>query len=298
MKRRNWMIGLSAILMTSSLVEAQFRPQVPPGTQVHRDMAYVQGGDDQQKLDLYLPEKSDAPLPVIVWIHGGAWFAGDKAGGPAIRYVGRGYAVASINYRLSQQAKFPAQIEDCKSAVRWLRAHAKEYNLNPTRVAAWGDSAGGHLVALLGTSGDVKQFDVGDNLDQLSRVQAVVDWYGPTDFTKMGGMHDAPDGPEAQLIGGPVQQNKDKAAVANPITYVSKDDPPFLIMHGDKDVVVPFNQSELLLDALKSAGVEASLHPVPGAGHAAPQFDNSDNRKIVEEFLDAHLKPQPPQKAP
>ncbi|MCU0786401.1 MAG: alpha/beta hydrolase, partial [Verrucomicrobia bacterium] len=227
--------------------------------------------------------------------HGGAWRAGSKENCPARRFVARGYAVASINYRLSQHAIFPAQIEDCKAAIRWLRAHAAEYHLDPKRFAAWGSSAGGHLVALLGTTGDIKDFDKGEHLDQSSRVQAVVDWFGPTDFTQMSKYslpnskfdHDAAEAPEALLIGGPVQENKDKAARANPITYVSKADPPFLIMHGNRDNLVPYQQSELLRDALQKAGVPVTLKIIEGAGHG---FGGPEVNRTVEEFLDAQLK--------
>src|SRR5437868_4772034 len=160
-------------------------PQVPAGTKAHRDLEYVANGHERNKLDLFVPESADGPLPLIIWVHGGGWQAGSKDGCPPLRggHTQRGYAVASINYRLSGHAPFPAQIEDCKAAIRWLRAHAKEYNLDPKRFGVWGSSAGGHLVALLGTSGDVKEFDVGANLDQSSRVQAVCDYFGPTDFT-------------------------------------------------------------------------------------------------------------------
>jgi acetyl esterase/lipase len=213
-------------------------------------------------LDLYLPEQGDKPLPLIIWIHGGAWMAGSKDGpSPALRFTANGYAVAQVGYRLSQEAKFPAQIHDCKAAVRWLRANAAKYNLDPNKFVAWGGSAGGHLVALLGTSGGVAELEGNVNdLKESSRVQAVVDWFGPTDFLHIGDaesdlQHNAPDSPESKLIGGALLENKDKAAKASPITYVSKDAPPFLIMHGDRDRTVPFNQSELLYAALKKAAI-------------------------------------------
>ena len=286
-------VWLAVVLGVASASQAQ-RPQakVPEGTKAHRDLEYVKGGHERQRLDLYVPEKADGPLPVIVWVHGGAWLGGSKEGvGPALPFVRKGYAVASINYRLSQHARFPAQIEDCKAAIRWLRANAKEYDLDPDRIGVWGPSAGGHLVALLGTSGDVKDLEGKEGTPgQSSRVQAVVDWFGPTDVTRMGGSHDGPDSPEAKLLGGPVQENKEKAVRANPITYVSKDDPPFLIMHGDKDPTVPFSQSELLVEALKNAGVEATFIPVKGAGHGGREFSSEENRKLVEGFLDKHLK--------
>jgi dipeptidyl aminopeptidase/acylaminoacyl peptidase len=143
----------------------------------------------------------------------------------------------------------------------------------------------------LGTSGEVKDLEGKQgNLDQSSRVQAVVDWFGPTDLTKMGGSHDQPSSPEARLLGGPVQENKDKAKRASPITYVAKDNPPFLILHGDKDPTVPFSQSALLAEALKKAGVEVTLQPVKGAGHGGREFSSAENLKLIEEFLDRHLK--------
>jgi acetyl esterase/lipase len=267
------------------------KPPLPPGTQVHRDLEYVAGGHARNKLDLYLPAKADHPLPVIVWIHGGAWLAGSKEGCPAVPFVAKGYAVASINYRLSQHAVFPAQIEDCKAAIRWLRANAEKYHLDPKHVGVWGASAGGHLVALLGTSGDVKELEGdGGNLDRSSRVQCVVDWFGPTDFTKMGGSHDDANAPEAKLIGGAVQENKEKSARANSISYVNKDSAPFLIMHGEEDNVVPISQSAMLDEALRKAGVQCTFVRIPGNGHGGPGFASPKNRKRIEEFFEKHLK--------
>jgi acetyl esterase/lipase len=262
------------------------------GTRVLRDLEYVPGGHERQRLDLYLPAEGKN-LPVIVWVHGGAFRMGSKDQCPAVSFVREGYAVASINYRLSQQAIFPAQIEDCKAAVRWLRANAQKYGLDPKRIGAWGASAGGHLVAMLGTTGEVKAFDKGPNLEYSSRVQAVCDWFGPTDFTQMSKFksdmdHDAADSPESQLLGGPVQQNKEKAARANPLTYVTKDDPPFLIMHGDQDPLVPINQSELLHEALRKADVPVTFYIVKGAGHG---FGGPDNEQQVHDFFAKHLKP-------
>ena len=264
----------------------------PAGPRILRDVAYVNPGHEQQKLDLYLPA-TGTNLPLIVWVHGGAWRAGNKAPCPALPFLRQGYAVASINYRLSQEAVFPAQIQDCRAAIRWLRAHAREHGIDPDRIGVWGSSAGGHLVALLGTAGQMKEFDTGEYLNVSSRVQAVCDWFGPTDFTRMskfpGTMdHDAADSPESLLLGGPVQKNRDKAARANPVTYVTKDDPPFLIMHGDKDPLVPLNQSELLADALKKAGVEVTFHVVQGAGHG---FGGQTNVALVRDFFGRHLHP-------
>ena len=254
-----------------------------------RNLEYGRGSGRAMLLDLYLPEKFDKPLPLIIWIHGGAWMGGSKDGGsPALQFTTSGYAVAHVGYRLSPEAKFPAQINDCKAAVRWLRANAIKYNLDATKFIAWGSSAGGHLVALLGTSGDVKELEGEVNdLKESSRVQAVIDWFGPADFLHIGEAksnrdHNAPDSPESKLIGGALPENKDKAAKASPTTYVSRDDPPFLIMHGDQDLEVPFQQSELLADALKKAGVDVTFVPMKGAGHG---FGGAQAIEPVRDFL-------------
>ena len=273
-----------------------------PEVRAVRDLAYVPDGHERQKLDIYLPKEAapDAKLPVIVWVHGGAWRGGSKEQCPAVWFVRRGYAVASIGYRLSQHAIFPAQLEDCKAAIRYLRANAGTYGLNPDRFGVWGSSAGGHLAASLGTTGDVKDFDKGPNLEFSSRVQVVCDFFGPSDFTKMADFesridHNAPDAPEALLVGGPVQEKKDECRRANPVTYVTKDDPPFLIVHGDKDPIVPFNQSELLRDALSRAGVDVRFHAVKDGGHG---FRDKEVDRMVLEFFDKHLQPQAPTPAP
>jgi len=261
---------------------------------VYHNLPYVTNGHERQKLDLFLPKEGNN-LPLIIRIHGGAWLAGNKEMEGPGDYVRRGYAVARINYRLSQHAIFPAQIEDCKAAVRFLRANAQKYNLDPNRFAAWGESAGGHLSALLGTTGDVNEFDVGENLGVSSRVQAVVDYFGPTDFLQMeahrlpnGMVHNSPDSPEAKLIGGPVQENREKAAKANPIAYITKDAPPFLIVHGDKDPLVPHHQSELLEAALKKAGVPVTFYTVKGGGHGG--FKDPNVPRLTKEFLEKNLK--------
>ncbi|HWE01166.1 MAG TPA: alpha/beta hydrolase [Tepidisphaeraceae bacterium] len=248
-------------------------------------------------LDLYLPDPTDKPAPVILYVHGGAWSGGDKHDRTAVALVAHGYAVASIDYRLSQEAIFPAQIEDCKTAVRWLRAHARFYGLDGAHIGAWGSSAGGHLVALLGTTGGVADLEgPAGNLDQSSRVQAVCDWFGPTDFLKfaeqakeagIAGQPDSPKSPMSRLIGGPIQENKDKTEKANPIAYVNKDCPPFLIMHGANDPLVPVAQSEILRDALEKAGVEVKLEVIPGAGHG---LGGRAVLASVEAFFDKHLK--------
>jgi acetyl esterase/lipase len=305
-------LGGMAMSLASMLVAAPAAAQVrarglPEGTSVARGLEYVKGGHERQRLDLYLPAKTDAPVPVIVWIHGGAWSGGSKDyPGDAVSFVGKGYAVASIGYRLSQHAIFPAQIEDCKAAVRWLRANAKTNNLDPDHIAVWGASAGGHLAALVGVTGNVKDFDGKDsNADQSSRVQAVVDFFGPTDFLQMDAhalkgaflKHDPANSPESRLIGGAIQQNVEKVTRANPIHYVSKDAPPFLIAHGEQDPLVPCHQSELLFNALKKAGIEVTLQKIPAAGHGGREFSADKLQNTVHEFLDKHLRDRTTDKA-
>src|SRR5687767_8759314 len=184
-------LSLALALAPALLFVAPAAQGQQPGGTVLRDVEYATVGDVSLRLDLYLPSDGEGPFPVLVWIHGGGWMEGSKNLAPnsfQVRQTARGYAVASINYRLSQQAIFPAQIHDCKAAVRWLRAHAREYNLDPDRVASWGSSAGGHLATLLGTSGDVEDLEgsVGGNLEFSSRVQATVDMFGPSNFLTIG----------------------------------------------------------------------------------------------------------------
>lgn len=274
--------------------------QLPEGARADRDIVYARVGERDLVLDLYRPAEAAGPLPVVMWVHGGGWRSGSKdPPGRAIGLVARGYAVASVGYRLSGEAIFPAAIEDCKAAVRWVRANAQQRGLDPGRIGAWGPSAGGHLVALLGTTGDITDFDTHEeNQEQSSRVQAVCDWFGPTDFLRMndfpGGIdHDGAKSPESLFIGGPIQDNKDTVAKANPITYVSPDDPPFLIVHGEKDELVPYNQSELLHVALKKAGVETTLYCVKGGGHGfrdATEDSPEDLFEMAARFFDRRLK--------
>lgn len=306
-------VWVSAALVAALLVgtSAQAQPpdkarqgaagpaRVPDGVKAYRDLEYVAKGHERHKLDLYVPERVEGPLPLLIWVHGGGWQNGSKDGCPPLRsgYTERGYAVASINYRLSGHAVFPAQIEDCKAAIRWLRAHARQYKLDPARFGVWGSSAGGHLVALIGTSGAVKEFDVGDHLDQSSAVQAVCDYFGPTDLTAFVKTpryerHATAESPESKLLGGQVSERKELAAKANPISFVSSDDPPFLIVHGDQDGTVPLNQSQLLFEALKNAGVRVHFHTIHGAGHGTG-FGGSEITAMVADFFDKQLKASP-----
>jgi acetyl esterase/lipase len=281
--------------------------EVVPGAEVaYRDLAY----DDVsplQKLDLYLPDNGDQPYPLLVAIHGGGFSAGDKADGqvvPVLSGLTRGYAVASLDYRLSPEATFPAAISDVKAAVRWLRAHADEFGLDGSRVALWGDSAGGNLAALAGTAGDTDALRGPDpaNADQPDTVQAVVDWFGPisflhtdADFRKAG--FDRPsalDGRSflSEYLGAPLDEVSAKAKASDPITYLSSGDPPILIEHGTADGTVPYPQSVRLARAYaKVVGEDAvTLRLLRGAGHVDPAFYTDAHLDEVLDWLDARLR--------
>jgi acetyl esterase/lipase len=253
------MIGLLAALVLSAAPKE------------YLNVGYAANGSLAQRLDLYVPQAPAGKEPLVVWIHGGGWRSGSKVGGPWRSLLIEGFAVASIDYRLSGEAVFPAQIEDCKAAVRFLRLNAAKYGFDGSRIGVWGASAGGHLAALLGTSGDVKALEGASlgNEKQSSRVQAVCDFYGPIDFIAMhqGRALENDKSAEALLLGGALGIKRDLAKVANPTTYISRDDPPFLIEHGDQDRLVPISQSEDFCRALQSGGVSASFFTVPGAGH-------------------------------
>lgn len=241
-----------------------------------RDVQYVTGGTDPfQTLDIYIPKAPCAALaPLIIWIHGGAWVSGDKNHPPAQLMLDRGYAVASLNYRLSNRCSFPAQIHDIKAAVRYLRAHAGEYKLDAGRFGAWGQSAGGHLVALLGTSGGAGQLEgsLGNN-DCSSSIQAAADWCGPTDLVTISAQASkdskidfkSPTNPVAVLMGS--KQSPEDLLAASPVKYVSKSSPPFFILHAENDDVVPAAQAKELGALLRHASVPVICHISPDGGH-------------------------------
>lgn len=277
-----------------------------PAAAVHRDLAYAHVSPSE-KLDLYLPAGGSAPYPVIVAIHGGGFMAGDKTDGqvaPMLLGLARGYAVASIDYRLSGEAKFPAQIEDVKAAIRWLRANAGRYRLDPARIAVWGDSAGGNLAALAGTSAGVAALSdpALGNAGQSDAVQAVVDWFGPISLLKVDSDfrashagptgHEAPTSFESEYFGAPVRTVPAKVKAADPMTYIGAGDPPFLIEHGDADSTVPVQQSQRLAAALRRAlGPGAvTLRIFPGAGHMATVIYSRANARAVLGWLDARLR--------
>jgi acetyl esterase/lipase len=261
------------------------------------NLSYVSHADEVQKLDLYLPVSGDGARPLVVWIHGGAWLSGSKEGPPAKELVARGYAVASVGYRFSQRAHYPALIQDCKEAVRWLRAHAREYGIDPKRIGAWGESAGGHLAALLGTTGNIRDFDVGEHLEQSSAVQCVVNWYGPTNFLDWGGPEipskDSPESAIYRLLGGPVSKNRNAALRASPVHFANADSAPFLMIHGDRDPVVPLAQSRMLHEVLLKVGAKSALLTIPGAAHGGEEFHTTESMGPVIAFFDRSLAAPP-----
>jgi acetyl esterase/lipase len=300
-----------SVAVGSSAADQKDVPQLPKsevknGVRIERDIAYVADGDPSQRLDLYVPEHpgSDKPLPLLVWVHGGGWLAGTKNDNPGARFAVSGeYASASIEYRFSNKAIFPAQIQDCQAAIRFLRANARKYNLDAGHIGVWGGSAGGHLVALLGTAGGADAFaKIGEGRDQSDRVQAVIDIFGPADFSAVKRQvaedktvknifnFEDMSSPYAKLFGAKPGDLPELEKSASPVTFVSKDDPPFLIVHGTADTLVPYAQSTELADALKGAGVDVVLQPVPGAGHGGPQFMSPAANRLYKNFLDKHLK--------
>ena len=265
---------------------------------IERDVTYGIADGVALKLDLYYPKSVASAVPIAVYVHGGGWTAGDKSGGAGLRdlqeLVGRGYLVAAINYRLAPRYKFPAQIEDVKCAIRYLRANAVRYGADPERIGAWGGSAGGHLVALLGVTDSGAGFDgSGGYLDQSSRVQAVVDMFGPTDLTRL---FSGANPRLLETVFGTTDRNAEILKKASPVNHVSIDDPPFLILHGELDKLVPPSQSQIFHEKLKGTGVPTTLVIVKNAGHGFSQAGSpiSPSReeitKMVADFFDQHLK--------
>ncbi len=263
-----------------------------------------------QKLDIYLPDEGKGPLPVILSLHGGAFMGCDKSDAqvlPMLEGLPRGYAVVAINYRLSWEALFPALVHDVKAAVRWVRANARKYSFDPERIASWGGSAGGYLSSMLGSSAGIPKLEdlsLG-NPDQASSIQAVVDWFGPTNFLKMdeqlaasgllpppGFRHSEANSPESLLLGQMITQIPEKVAAANPETYIRPGAPPFLLQHGTKDPVVPVQQSIEFAAKLRSVlgDDRVILELLEGAEHGDEMFETPENVSRVLDFIDSILK--------
>jgi acetyl esterase/lipase len=276
-------------------------PATPTAYTAQMTIHYANNTNLSQSLDIFVPH-GPGPYPVLIWIPGGGWVTGSKGSVPATvkALASRGYVVVSTNHRPSSAAKFPAQIQDIKAAIRFLRANAARFKINPDAIGISGNSSGGHLSALAGTSGGVAAFDdlSHGNPGVSSRVQAAVPFFGPSDFLKMnlhakengcpGGSldHDSITSPESRLLGCQLQTCPDKAGVANPITYIGADDPPFLVQHGATDCTVPPGQSKVLHDALRAANVPSTLIIRPNVGHSRAPYDAVD----FFGFLDATLR--------
>lgn len=259
-------------------------------------------------MDVLKPEKSEK-MPAIVFITGGGFVNANKA-----RYIQQrmdlanaGYVVASITYRVTPTATFPQPLEDVKAAIRYLKAHADQFNINPDKVGVMGDSAGGYLSAMASTTSGTRQFDKGDYLDQNSDVQAAVDFYGLSDLTRVGSdfpkkvqdTHKSPGATEALWVNGApnfggtdggILVDPEKAKAANPITYISDQTSPFLLMHGDKDTLVSPSQTEILHQALVAHGIESTRYVVKGAEHGGVYWNQPEVMQIVIDFFDKHLK--------
>jgi acetyl esterase/lipase len=303
---------LSAAVMVASLLVAiaQTAPAAKPTTNVQetttnvvveKDITYGRGGTEDLKLDLARPEHADGLLPGIVYIHGGGW-----SGGNRIAYrneiqeaAKRGYVAVTIEYRLTQPDKsgkakypFPAQIEDSKCAVRWLRANAEKYHVDPNRIGATGGSAGGHLSLLVGVTGSSKKFDgTGGNPDASSQVQAVVNYFGPTDLARMYGYEKRVDRLLDTLVGGKPQERPDEYKSASPISYVSKDVCPILSIHGTADKLVPVDQAVQFDAAMKKAGAASELIILEGEEHGFRGPADRKAREATFAFFDKYLKP-------
>ena len=279
-----------------------------------RDVPYAKQSE-AQKLDIYMLTKRRKPSPVIMWMHPGGFYEGDKDGSAIaplaivnmIKLVQpmleRGYAAVSVNYRLSHEAVFPSVMHDVKAALRWIRAHAAKYNFHPDNVAAWGSSAGGYLAAMLATTGDVKELEdlsMG-NSKKSSRVNVAVDWYGPTDFLLMDPQHlqlgqeadvHDPGSPESRLMGGSVTQIPERCKAASPMTYIQPGNAPIYIQQGTGDPIIPYLQSVMLAERMAAAiGKDnVAFDLVQNVGHADPCFFTTENVNKVLDFVDKHMK--------
>lgn len=276
------------------------KEKIPAGTRVYHDIPYAGTAYARQYLDIFLPAKTDTsgPLPLVIWVHGGGWQNGSKNHtGWQTELLNKGFALAAINYRSTRQAPYPAQLDDCKAALRFLRKYAADFDIDPDNIGFWGSSAGGHLVALMGTTGNEQAYEGSVGVTGVStKVQAVLDWYGPTEMFKMYDLLASQQPQGADLSGFPVPKlfsgmpgDKDALIRAgSPLFQVDADNPPFMIMHADKDAVVPLEQSQLLYDELKRHNVPAQLHIVDMDDHA--HFKGQKEQDMAHDFFMRTLK--------
>lgn len=274
------------------LVLALALPSVAGAIDIKRDIEYARVGDLPLQLDLYIPEKAHPPL--IVYVHGGAWRGGSKKENPLRPLVDEGFAIASIDYRLSTQAPFPAQAHDIKAAIRFLRAHQSELGIDARRIVIAGASAGGHLAALVGVTNGNKELEgkIGGNLDQSSDVQGIISLFGASNLmtildqsTEHGRSVRVPA--LQLLLGGQPTEKPDLAKLASPVEHIDAHDPPLLLLHGDADPQMPPEQSKELAAAYKKAGLPVKLVIIPGAVHGGKQFYDPERIALMKEFLDS-----------
>jgi len=259
-------------------------------TVITKDIVYAEAGSKKLLLDLYIPVGKKDPY-LVVWVHGGAWRSGSKEK-PPLGLLPYGYALASVDYRLSEEAIFPAPIHDIKAAIRFLRGNAKKYGYRSDKIVIWGSSSGGHYAALIGTTNGDPYYEgnLGSYTDQSSSVKAVLDFYGPTNFLTILDQS-TPHGINVRapalaiLLGKPVEQVPDLAKKASPVYQVDPSDPPILIIHGDQDIQVPINQSLELMSAYKKNSLPVQFETMPGAGHGGDVFYKTDGLIIMEKFL-------------
>jgi len=270
------------------------RPLIIPTTdfQVVKGIEYGSGDSIPLKLDMYIPEMPIAsPMPAVVFIHGGGWKSGDKYPSRINIMATHGFLGLSINYRLSGIALFPAAVEDAKCAVRWLRANAEKYNVDPKRIGVWGGSAGGHLAMMVGTTDETAGLEGNGGWKGISsRVQAICSYWGPGDFVSWFEDVDAKRNitAEFEFLGGTIMEIPDIYRLASPVTHVTIDDPPLLMVHGNLDPVVPYSQSETMYKAYTQAELDVTLVKVTGAGHGLKQVTEnpvSPSRKEVDQMV-------------
>ena len=271
-------------------------------------LEYAISGGESLKLNLRVPF-GPGPFPLIVWVSGDGWVPGDTSAPPALRQADRGYAVTTVDYLSAADAGFPSQVEELKAAIRWLRANASRYRLDANRIGVWGAGSGGHLASLIGTAGDIPAFEAPElgNAGFSSRVQVVIDWFAPIDlstlqsgFTCTNATLETPYAAASRFLGCAPSVCPETAAQANPLTYLSPDDPAFLIMHGTNDCMISPDQSERFAESLRNGGIDTTLFLFLGAGHGGALWESSEIRRQVDEFLDAKLRdrPTPPRRRP
>jgi acetyl esterase/lipase len=282
-----------AFLALSAALLAADPPKVPDGVTFEPNVEYFNPDNQHLLLDIARPSKGDGPFPAILCIHGGGFRGGNRLGYDALcmRLAQQGYVAATVEYRLAPKYQFPAAVYDCKAAVRWLRANAGKYHIDPERVGVTGGSAGGHLALFLGVTGGVKEFEGdGGNADQSSKVACVVSYYGPSDFTKSYGH--SKDAAEVLplFLGGDLEKAHRRHIEASPLYWVTPDAAPTLCVHGAKDEYVAYEQATWMVDKLKAADVEAELLTIEGAGHGFKDKDAEKAEQAMVAFFDKHLK--------